>query len=170
VLAFPSDYGLLTTQYEYNFLAGVGDIGLNALYVADASFSSPTALIDACAIAVESARVMGADLWVGGMAQQSLPIAATVTLVDDPSKLPIVPIRTALTQAILAYFSRTTAGFLYKRSGIEARMRNASAFVQTVTFTAPTGDPTLAPMNWPAVLNRYVPSAASTQLTFAPPV
>lgn len=170
VIAFSSDYGLKTNQYEYDFHLGVGDMGLNAIYVADGGFSSTSTLLNACAIALEGARVLGADLWVGGIAQNPLSIAATVTLVDDPGVCPLVVIRNAITQALLAYFAPTQAAYLYKLSALESAMRRASPYVQTVTFTSPTSEPTISPTNWPATLIRYVLSPQNIAITFAPPI
>ena len=170
VVGFRSDYGLQPNQYEYDINAGVGDMGLNAIYVADASFSSPPSLIDACAVALDGARVLGADLWVGGLVRSPLSIAATATLVDDPSKMPVVAITAALIKATMAYFAPTQSGYLYKRTAIEAAMRRSSAYVQTVSFTAPTSDPTISPMNFPASLARYTVAPNNINLTFAPPV
>lgn len=167
VLAFPSHYGLGNSiTVDADFV----DNGINALYVADAGYGSLPALVNACAVAIEGARVLGADIWVGGIQRTILKIAATVTLTDDPGKLDTLPIRRAIVQALLAYFAPTSAGYTYKRMAIAGAMTRAHPAVQTVTFTSPTVDVSLTPIAWPATLTRYVLLPQFITLTFAPPV
>jgi hypothetical protein len=163
VFAFPSQYGLAATDF-------VDDYGINALYVADANFQSSSALVLACMIALESVRVLGADLWIGGVVHTPVSVVATVTLVDDPGKLDQVSIQRSLTQALLAYFAPTQAGYLYKRTAMAGAMKAAHPAVQTVTFTSPSSDPTIGPSAWPATLARYTLVSNSIQLTLAPPI
>lgn len=149
---------------------GRGDYGLNALYVADQNFASSDALVNACRVAVEGARVLGADLWVGGMTQQSIALVATLNLVDDPSRLATIPIKRAAAAAALAYFGPTQSGYIYKLTAIGGAIVASHPAIQAVTFTSPSSDPTLTPRAWPASLPRYVLNARDIAFTLAGPV
>lgn len=124
IIPFPSQYGLAANDFT-------DDFGLNAVYVADANYQSPQVLITACAIALEGVRILGADLWVGGISTTQLSINALLTLTDDPGNLPLVSIRRAATQALLAAFGATGGGYLYKRSALLGAMAAASPYIQT---------------------------------------
>jgi hypothetical protein len=165
VLAFPSHYGLGNT-FDTDYV----DSGINSVYVADDGYGSPAALVNACAVALEGARVLGADVWVGGIHRTVLTIAATVTLTDAPGKLDTLPIRRALVQSLLAYFAPTGAGYTYKRTAMAGAMTRSHPAVQTVTFTSPILDVSLTPTAWPVTLTRYVVLPQLITLTFAPPV
>jgi hypothetical protein len=146
-----------------------GDFGQNAIYVADQNFASTPALLSACRIALESVRVLGADLYVGGIVTQPLKIAATLNLVDDPSRLQTVAITRAATLALLSYFGPTQAGYTYKRVAMGGAITGASPAIQSVTFTTPTQDPQLSPRAWPANLIRYTLSPRDVAFQMAGP-
>lgn len=151
VVAFASQYGL--TNDDAGF---ADDFGLNAIYVSDSNFQSTPTLIQACAVALDSVRVLGADLWVGGIAQSQLYVQAVVNLVSDPGKLDKVPILRQCVQALLAYFAPTDAGYTFKRSALAGALVHAHPSVQKVSaWVSPTSDATLAPNAWPATLTRY---------------
>lgn len=165
VVTFASQYGL--TNDDAGF---AGDYGLNALYVADANYQSSAALIQASALALENARVLGADLWVGGIAQSPLFVNATIALTADPGSIDVIPIQQACTQALLAYFSSTSSGFTYKRDAMAGAMRAANPGVQqVVSWSSPTSDATLSPTNWPATLTRWTLAPRAIVLTFVGP-
>lgn len=171
---FASTYGLGTNDFD-------DDCGLNAVYVADPNYQSSPALIQACAVALEATRVLGADLWVGGIAQSILQVSAVVSLFDSPGSLDLIPIQRAMVQALLAYFSGVGSGYVVKRAALSGAMQAAHPAVQTVTFTSPSADTALpnitssaaAPVlgglvqGWPATLTRFtlVPSSISLQFT-----
>jgi hypothetical protein len=163
VVAFPSQWGLASTDF-------VDDYGLNALYVADGNYQSSAALVNACTVALDSARVLGADLWVGGIVQTPITVTETVTLIDAPGKLPLVPIRLAVVKALLSYFQPTAAGYLYKLNAMAGIQQKAHPAVQTVTFTLPSTEPTLSSSMWPANLPRYTLAGRDITITFANPV
>jgi hypothetical protein len=166
VVAFASQYGLDSSDFD-------DDYGLNAIYVSDANFQSTAALIQACALALESVRVGGADLYIGGIQQQNLYVQALVNLVDDPGRLDLLPIQQACVQALLAYFSPTSSGYTFKRDALTGAIKNAHPSVQQIAdggWVSPSSDVTLAPTNWPATLTRYVLTARYINLSFAGPV
>lgn len=124
VIAFPSEYGLLASDFT-------NDFGLNALYVADAAFQSPPHLVRACSSVLESWRTLGADLLIGGVANTPLQLNFLVSLTDNPAKLPVQSIRRLCSQALLAAFGPTDGGFSYSIASLSAAVNNASPYVQT---------------------------------------
>lgn len=161
VIPIPSSYGLLVTDFA-------SDLGLNAIYVADANFQSPPALIQACAISLESCRVLGNDLWVGGILPTRLVIQATVALVKAPGQLDQVPIQRGIVQRMLSYFGGTNV-FTFKLTALAAAIRDASPNVQSASFTLPAADAFLTPNAPPANLPRYTLDARDVQLAFTGP-
>jgi hypothetical protein len=124
VAAFPSSYGLGSADYA-------NDFGLNAIYVADAGFSSNASLVSDCQAALEDWRVLGADLWVGGMTNIPLTMNFLVSLVDAPSSLPIAIIQRSAVQAILATFGTTQGGYIYSAHALQSAVNNSSKYIQT---------------------------------------
>lgn len=163
VKMYPSQYGLDLDDFD-------DDYGDNVLYVADQNFQSTPALINACTVALEGCRVLGAQLWVGGIVQSSLAIVATVYLIDDPGKLETVPILRAATQALLAYFAPTTSGFLFKLDALGGVCVRSHPAIQSVAFTLPASEPSLTPAAWPVNLTRWTLNARDIQLTLAGPI
>lgn len=123
VVAFPSSYGLSPSDFT-------NDHGFCALYVADSAFASTAALINACRVALEACRVLGADLWVGGIAQVPLEVGAVLNLVDDPGKLDVVPIQRSALQALLAALGPSDAGYALKRLALSASLARSSPGIQ----------------------------------------
>lgn len=151
-------------------LAGAtADYGLNAAYVADAEFGSSAALVNAARIALEGVRVLGADLWVGGIAVSPLSISANVTLVADPVGFDLPAIQRQIVAALLGYFGPSGAGYSYKLAAMAGAMHRASGAVQSVSFAAPTSDVVLSPSAWPDVLTRYSLRPGDVTLNFLPP-
>jgi hypothetical protein len=136
--------------FDSNFTAT--DSGLSHCYVADAGFTTPPRLVRACTAALESYRVCGADLQVLGMQRTSVDVAATVTLRDDPGRLPSSDV--ALRQALAASFEPTR--FDYDLNELAGVLAGASADVQDVAFSAPSsGVSILVGGQMPALLTRY---------------
>jgi hypothetical protein len=128
------------------------DAGLSHCYVADAGFTTPLRLVRACSAALESYRVCGADLQVLGMRRLSVDVSATVTLRDDPGRLPSSDV--ALRQALAASFEPTR--FDYDLDELAGVLAGASADVQDVAFAAPSsGASILVGGQMPALLTRY---------------
>ena len=124
VVAFASQYGLAVTDYA-------DDYGLNAIYVADDGYASPTSLVSACDAVLESWRVLGADLLVGGVVNTPLTLTFLVSLTDTPSKLPTQSIRRLCAQALMAAFGPTDGGYVYSADALSSAVTNASPYVQS---------------------------------------
>ena len=159
------------------------DYGLNAIYVGDATFASTPALVQAAAVALESCRPLGEDLWVGGIAQSVLGIAGTVYLTDAPGNLPAVVISRGCLQAALAMFP----AYSVKVQAIESAIAASSPFIQQVVLTAPSIDTSVPTITfsdddgtfpnpkfvdeiWPSTLTLYTTSVRSVNLTLAGPI
>jgi hypothetical protein len=124
VVPFPSQYGLGITDFT-------DDYGLNAIYVADDGYASPPSLVAACDAILESWRVLGADLLVGGVTNTPLTLNYLVSLTDSPSKLPTQSIRRLCAQALLAAFGPTDGGYVYSADALSSAITNASPYVQS---------------------------------------
>jgi hypothetical protein len=138
--------------FDSNFATGGGaqDNGLSHCYVADAGFQTTPRLVRACTAALDSYRVCGADLQVLGMRRASVDISATVTLRDDPGRLPSPDV--ALREALSAAFS--TIRYDYDLDELSGLMAAADGNVQAVTFNKPAAPARLGrPM--PYLLTRY---------------
>lgn len=168
VFGFASDYP-----------GGPNDYGLNVVYVGDAGFSSTQALLNACLVALEGARVAGADLQVLGMAFSAVPVTASVSLWDDPSAFNLADLTVAMTGALAAYFDGRANAFAYRIDAMGGAMREAiPSIVQNVAISAPPVDANLmftlpintpgAPLNFPFTLNRY--TLGQIGITYTGPV
>lgn len=150
VLLFPSNY------------QGT-DHGINCAYVGDAGFNSTQALIIACRLAVESCRVLGADLQVLGMQTTALPITLAVSLWDDPSKFDQNSLISNVASGVMQYFASMQNAFAYKIDGIRGAAMRVSQAIQNVNVISVNGvsppvDATFSSAAFPAVLSRYLPS------------
>ena len=128
------------------------DSGLSHCYVAEEGFTTSPRLIRACTVALEGYRACGADLQVLGMQRTSVDISATVTLRDDPGRLPSVDV--ALRDALSAAFEPTRYDYdLLELAGV---LSSGSPDVQDSSFQAPSGPaPILVGTAMPPVLTRY---------------
>jgi Baseplate J-like protein len=126
VLAFPSYYGLSSVDFT-------DDFGLNALYVADAAYQTLPGLATTCQTALEAWRVLGADLWIGGVVNVPLTLNFLVSLVDVPANLPVQSIARLAAQALLATFGPTEGGFTYSAANLRSAVTNASPYIQTAS-------------------------------------
>jgi len=164
VVAFPSNYGLAVDDFT-------DDLGLNALYVGDANFGSTSALVSACSVAVESWRVAGADLYVGGMQVQPLSIQVVVALTDDPGKCNVPNLIRSISSYLIAEFSPMDSGYSYSLERLASVIVSADSQVQQVaSWSSPTSDsPSLAPTAWPVTLTKYMLAAQNITLYFEGP-
>lgn len=160
IIAFDSTYGLNLTDFSFN------DSGLNAIYVGDANFGSTPALVQAATIALESCRVLGCDLWVGGIQKQLLQITGIANLIDDPGKLPQTVIQQSILQALTAEFP----AYVVKTAAISATICSASPYIQSYSGFLPPVDSTIAPGNFPATLLLYTVTPGLISVTLGPPV
>jgi hypothetical protein len=136
--------------FDSNFTAT--DCGLSQCYVAEEGFTTSRRLIRACTVALEGYRACGADLQVLGMQRASVDVSATVTLRDDPGRLPSVDV--ALRDALVATFEPTR--YEYDLDELAGVLSGASGDVQDVAFDKPSAPaPILVGGQMPPVLTRY---------------
>ncbi len=157
VLLFPSNYQST-------------DHGVNCAYVADQGFSTSQSLLIACRYAVESCRVLGADLQVLPMQSSTISVALTVSLWDDPSKFDQAALTATIASAVVQYFTNLQNAFAYKLNGIAGAAMRVSQAIQTVTVTNPVADATFSSANWPAILTRYIASLGTISVTLTGPI
>lgn len=165
VAAFPSDYGGDAT-----------DFGLNVIYVGDAGYSSPPALVNACKIALEDWRVLGCDLQVLPMHRAIQTFNISVNLFDDPATIDTTAIEDAMAGAIIGYFSGVSNGFTYRLDHMTGLLMNATpGLVQNVSWS-PNIDQVLLvetvqslTPHFPSSLTRAVVSRESLIFSFFGP-
>jgi uncharacterized phage protein gp47/JayE len=161
VAAFPS-----------TFAGEASDYGIGAVYVGDESFTGTPALVDACLLALERVRVLGAEIHVGAMTPAALTIEATVYLWDDPANFDQVLLTQALSGALVREFTGSTNGFSFTRDSLGGVMSRTTSAVQSAVFTTPSSDVAIltgSPPAFPLTLPRYQLSAERVLLTYAPP-
>lgn len=157
------------TVFGTNF--GGQDLGACAVYVGDASFNGSDAVVTACTVALESWRMLGADMHVGRMVSTPLTIAATVQLYDDPSLFDAPTIDRACQGAIRRAFS-ASASYGYDLDALFGAVVGVSDAIQSVTFTTPSSSQGLlvgSPPWFPQTLPRYAIPASGIRLTFVGP-
>ena len=150
--------------------ASLGDAldgGINNVYVADAGFSSPASLITACLIALDSARVCGADLQVLPMTQAALSVAATVRLWDDPGNFDLLDLAATIRASLVDSFVRRPKFWIFRNIDLQGAIKDSSDAVQTSTVVTTPGEPAIA---FTATLTRYTLAASAIALTFTGPV
>jgi hypothetical protein len=139
VVPFPSQYGLNVADYT-------DDFGLNAIYVADDGYASPASLVAACDAVLESWRVLGADLLVGGVTNTPLTLNFLVSLTDSPTKLPVQSIRRLCAQALMAAFGPTDGGYVYSADALSSAVTAASPYVQSAFVPRLWAEATVYPL------------------------
>lgn len=128
------------------------DTGLSHCYVAEEGFTTSRRLVRACTAALEGYRACGADLQVLGMQRAAIDVSATVTMRDDPGRLPSVDV--ALRDALAAAFEPTR--YEYDLDELAAVLASASGDVQDVEFDKPSAPaPILVGGQMPLALTRY---------------
>jgi len=88
-------------------------------------------LVNACDAVLESWRVLGADLLVGGVTNTPLTLNFLVSLTDTPTKLPVQSIRRLCAQALMAAFGPTDGGYVYSADALSSAVTAASPYVQS---------------------------------------
>lgn len=161
--------------YVALFRSDVGspDLGLNACYVGDASYTCPDSLLRAVTVALESVRVCGADLFVRPMTTSARSFNADVHLWDNPGKFDTVALAEELAQAICGEFVGTTKGFGFRLDALAGEMGSRSEAVQSVVWNAPSADATIlvgSPPHFPDTLTRYTARPEDITLNFLPPL
>lgn len=152
---------------------GSPDLGLNACYVGDTGFTCSAALRGAVIVALESARVCGADMFVRAMTKQALTFNADVHLWDNPGKFDGIALKQELAQAICGEFVGTSKGFGYRLDAIAGEMSQRSEAVQEVVWNSPSSDATIlvgSPPHFPHTLTRYTVRPEDITLNLLPPL
>jgi|SRR5215469_16809510 len=158
--------------YQSNFAGNNNDFGLNICYVGDNGFNSSIDLCNACKVALESSRVLGANLAVLPMQAFALNINANVYLWDSPANFDTSLLTNVLTATLVGEFSGSK-GFTYTRDQLSGALMAASNAVEFATFTTPATDAPIMQtlgglLNFPYILNKYV--VGSVNLTFLNPI
>jgi hypothetical protein len=165
VALFASDFG-----------GDAEDRGICHIYVADAGFSTPTTLLNACKVALESCRVLGDNTQVLPMQKYALEVYMDIYLAGNPAIYDISRMRQVITDAIVQYIGGSNGRYTYDRDGIAAAVYRVSPAVQEVEVTSPFIDgpiltnyysPTV--LNFPSTLNRYTLAPSAVVLTFYGP-
>jgi hypothetical protein len=146
------------------------DHGVNHCFVADAGFTTPASLLTACRIAVDSARVLGADLFVFGMTNTPLTISLTLQ-VWDPEKTRSSQYLTELAQAaVVDYFASRENAFYWTAAAIRgAVLRQIRGDLQDVLVSSSLSEPDRATMLDTAILPRYVVTSDAVFVTVVGP-
>jgi hypothetical protein len=142
------------------------DFGVTHVYVADAGFSTPSALLTACRLAVDAVHVAGCDVQVLGMAITPLTTTATITLWDQPGTLDQIAIKRNALNALLAEFLRRTDAWLFRYDALAGAVFGTSSAIRDVVVTSSPAEPVAG---FVSVLPRYVLSGTDVTLTLVAP-
>lgn len=155
------------------------DFGLNRCYVGDAFYNATPTLLTACRIAVDSARVLGADMPVFGMSNTAITLNLTVRVWNDISKFDQAAVIDAATKSILNYFGARTNAFTWKQSAVRGAIMRVVTDVQSVDFSildslgnviaTSTSEPVLANLFNGATLARYYATASNITINLTGP-
>lgn len=146
---------------------GAADFGVTFVYVADAWFSSPQALVDACSDAVDAVHVAGCDVQVLPMTETPITATGAVALWDDPGQFDVQGLREAMTEALLSAFNRRPRLFTFDTDSLAGEMFAAGGnAVQSVALTT---DPVAPSPSFVAALPRYTLAPSAVVLTFSGP-
>jgi Baseplate J-like protein len=143
------------------------DLGESYVYVADASFTSSPALLDACAVALEQVRVAGADLLVLGMVPMPVMLAITAQLVADPQDFDVVDLRTSITARVLDVFAARPQWWEFSTEALAGEVERAApraVLVADVDATPAPPEP-----GFPAALPRFTLAAKDIAVKFVGP-
>jgi hypothetical protein len=155
-------------------LGDLYDNGLSSCYVGDAGATGTDLLVRTCQLAVESARVLGADLQIRPMAPVALSMRATLTLWDDPGSFNLDDLTDAATTALMAAFASRTTAYGYDLDALGGACLAASDSLSAVDFTVPTSSVSVAAITgttaqYPATLARFTLAARDVVLSFQGP-
>lgn len=143
------------------------DWGVTWCYVADAGYASPAALLDACMVAVDDARVCGCDMAVLGMQVTPVTLSIGVTLWDAPSKFSLLGMRASIVAALIAEFNQRRDFWVFSTESLTGAVFGvAPNAVQQVAISSTPSPPTPA---FVPVLPRYTLRGTDITITFAGP-
>ena len=149
-------------------LGADADFGVTHVYVGDAGYSSPDALVNACSDAVDAVHVEGCDMQVLPMTPTAVTLTLTVSLWQDPGAFDLTGIRTGIASAVLAMFNNRPRFWLFDHDSIAGEVHAAAGdgAVQSVAVVTTPVPPTAA---FVASLPRYTLAASAVSITFTGP-
>jgi hypothetical protein len=150
------------------------DNGLSWVYVGDAGGVGTDMLVRRCTIALESARVAGADLQVRPMAPSALSVRVTVTLWDDPASFNLADLTSGITAALVGAVASQASAYGYDLDAMAGACAEVSDSISAVDFQTPTASVTVATIVgntaiYPATLARYSLAPNDVIVTFQGP-
>lgn len=149
---------------------GGADHGINHCFVADAGFVTTPALLTACRIAVDSVRVLGADLFVFGMTNTPLSIALTVQVWSVDQTRAAADISDIATAAVVDFFASSQNSLYWTVDSLSAVvMRQLRGDAQSVVVTPSLAEPVRSTMLDTASLPRYVVGVGDVSVTVVGP-
>ena len=144
------------------------DFGVTHVYVADAGFSSSEALIDACYVALESARVLGCDTAVLGMTNTPVTdLRLTVTLSDLPSRFDLAALTTQIVSAVLDDFNGRSDFWTWSLASVRSVAFDAGGLAVREVLAASAQAP--GPPAFVPVLPRFTLAGTAIKVEYLQP-
>ena len=137
------------------------DQAITNVYVGDAAYSTTSALVDACYVACESARVDGCDLQVLPMEQVPIPLSVDVVLWDKPSRFDQMAIKRDIIDALVSAFAPRPDFYLIQYNALVGTVLSAAGGAAQQAYVSSTLVPPAGP--FPLILPRY--TLAGTAIT-----
>lgn len=151
VLTFRSDFGGDDVDY-----------GLNVVYVGNSGYVGSPELVRACMIALRSVRVLGDYMQVLPMARVEIPVVVDAYLIGPPATFDLPRLEVIHNAAIRQYLGGASGSFTFSRIGIGGAVGRPTPEVQRVSVATPVSDVGIQTGgNFPAVLNRYIPTTVA---------
>lgn len=147
-------------------LGAAADFGCSFVYVADAGYSTPQALQDACSDAVDAVHVGGCDVQVRPMTPTPVTLTLTVQLWAPIGDFDLVGLRQGIIQTVLAMFNARPRFWLFDVDSIAGEVHAVSDGIQKVEITTDPAEPTAA---FVASLPRYTLAPSAVAVTFTGP-
>jgi hypothetical protein len=148
-------------------LGDAADFGVTHVYVADAGYSSPAALVEACSDAVDAVHIAGNDVQVLPMVPTTVQLDLVVALWKEPGQFDLAGLRQAITATVLAHFNSRPRYYLFDHESIRGEVhRSGGHDVQSVAVTTVPAPP--AP-GFFAQLPRYTLAESGIHIEFAGP-
>lgn len=144
------------------------DFGVTHIYVADAGFTSPTSLIDACYVTLDAARIEGCDAQVLGMVNSPVTaLSLSITLSDTPGRFDLAALSTQIVSAVLDDFNGRSDFWTWSLARVESVVFDAGGSAVRLVVAASSLVPA-APAFVP-VLPRYTIEGSAIRITYLPP-
>lgn len=143
------------------------DFGVTHVYVADAGYSSPAALVEACSDAVDAVHIAGNDVQVLPMVPTAVQLDLVVALWKEPGQFDLSGLRQAITATVLAHFNSRPRYYLFDHDSIRGEVHRAGGRdVQSVTAVT---DPVPPAPGFVAQLPRYTLAESGITIEFTGP-